>query len=67
MPRVEHVTTPSTSKTTEQLSPEEKQVKEKAEVEKQAVKNKLIFGKSAPDLKPGKERRKVSFVSAFRF
>jgi|688.fasta_scaffold308345_1 hypothetical protein len=53
------------SKTTEKLSPEEKQLKEKAELEKEAVKNKLIFGKSAPELKPGKERREDADGSAF--
>jgi hypothetical protein len=65
MPHVEHVTTASMSKTTEKLSPEEKQLKEKAELEKEAVKNKLIFGKSAPELKPGKERREDTDGSAF--
>jgi hypothetical protein len=67
LPHVEHVTTPSMSKTTEKLSPEEKQLKEKAELEKEAVKNKLIFGKSAPELKPGKERREDADGSAFKF
>jgi hypothetical protein len=59
LPVVERVTEASSLKTTEKLSREEAKLKEKVEQEKQAVKNKIIFGKSAPDFKPGKERRQA--------
>jgi hypothetical protein len=40
-----------------QLTPEEAKVEQKAKQDKQAVKNKIIFGEKNVELKQGQERR----------
>ena len=47
----------TTSKSVKVLTKEEAIIEQKVQQDKQAVKDKIIFGEKNPDLKPGQERR----------